>query len=186
MQVKVDWKKSINKFFDVQFNLNFIWFKVDHVFHLCDKEHLQQCSACNPTQIFFSSKFSYLILCNTTHKTEIGIANRCGTTNSEPPGANHYDMPIRNTEQQSDHIYYTLLWRCTALLRIWQATRNFAIMLSQNNFSELNQHILPFFIKFYCADHIWSTAGDALRREQMVKCDPIVLSNVIKSSLHAT
>ncbi len=46
----------------------------------------QQCSAWNPTQIFFSSKFSYLILCNPTHISEIGIANRCGTTNSEPPG----------------------------------------------------------------------------------------------------
>jgi len=45
----------------------------------------QQCS-CNPTQICFTSKFSYLILCNPTHKTETGIGNRCGTTNSEPAG----------------------------------------------------------------------------------------------------
>jgi hypothetical protein len=38
-------------------------------------------------KIFFTSKFSYLTFCNlTTHKTETGIENRWGTTNSEPPG----------------------------------------------------------------------------------------------------
>ncbi len=52
-------------------------------------EHLQRCSVCDPAKIFFTSKFSY-ILFFATHWT------------------NYYDRPIRNTEQQSDPIYYTL------------------------------------------------------------------------------
>jgi hypothetical protein len=42
-------------------------------------------------------------------------------------GTNHYHGPITNTEQQLDHISYTLL-----------ATAMCAIMLSQNNFLEPN------------------------------------------------
>jgi hypothetical protein len=38
------------------------------------------------TTSFFTSKFSYLLFCNPTHKTETGIVNRWGTTNSKPPG----------------------------------------------------------------------------------------------------
>jgi hypothetical protein len=101
-------------------------------------KHLQRCSACNPAKLFFTSKFSYLIFCNPTHKTETGIANRWGTTDSEPPG------PIKNTERQSHHIYYTLLCRCTPLLRPLSATANFAIMLSLNRFPERNRQILTF------------------------------------------
>jgi hypothetical protein len=49
-------------------------------------EHLQRCSVWNTAKIFFSSKFSYLLFCNDTHKTETGTANRWGTTNRQPPG----------------------------------------------------------------------------------------------------
>jgi hypothetical protein len=35
-------------------------------------------------KIFFTSKFSYSLFCNPTHKTEAGTANRWGTTNGEP------------------------------------------------------------------------------------------------------
>jgi hypothetical protein len=51
-------------------------------------DHLQPwCSVCDPTKIFFTSKFSYLLsFFNPTHKTESGIANRCEITNSKPPG----------------------------------------------------------------------------------------------------
>jgi hypothetical protein len=45
---------------------------------------------------------------------------------------------MRNTEQQSDHIYYTLFCRCTPLLRHLPATATSAIMLSQNDFPEPN------------------------------------------------
>jgi hypothetical protein len=46
--------------------------------------------------------------------------------------------PMRNTEQQSDHIYYTLFCRCTPLLRHLPATATSAIMLSRNHFREPN------------------------------------------------
>jgi len=39
-----------------------------------------------PCKIFLTSKFSYLLFCNPTYKTEIGTAYRWGTTNSKPPG----------------------------------------------------------------------------------------------------
>jgi hypothetical protein len=42
-------------------------------------------------------------------------ANTWGTTNSKTAWTNHYDEPIRNTEQQLDHIYYTLFCMCTPL-----------------------------------------------------------------------
>ncbi len=42
-----------------------------------DLEHLQQCSVCGPAKLFFSHpSFSYLLFSNSTHKTEIGTANR--------------------------------------------------------------------------------------------------------------
>jgi hypothetical protein len=52
--------------------------------------------------------------------------------------------PIRNTEQQLDHIFYTLFCRCTPVLRLSPATATCAIMLSQNYFPESNRHILDF------------------------------------------
>ncbi len=53
---------------------------------------------------------------NPTNETRTRTANRRGTTNSQTTWINHYDGPIRNTEQQSDHIFYTLFCRCTELL----------------------------------------------------------------------
>lgn len=41
-----------------------------------------------------------LLFCNPTHKTKTGPANKWVTTISKPAGA----KPIRNQEQQSDHI----------------------------------------------------------------------------------
>jgi hypothetical protein len=52
--------------------------------------------------------------------------------------------PIKNTEQQSDYIHYTLLCRCTALLDLLPATANCAIMLSQNQCPVSNWHIFTF------------------------------------------
>jgi hypothetical protein len=49
-------------------------------------EHLQRCSVCDPAKIFFTSKFSYVLFCNPTNKSETGTANRWGTTDNEPPG----------------------------------------------------------------------------------------------------
>jgi hypothetical protein len=49
-------------------------------------ELLQRCSVCDPAKIFFTSKFSYLILFNPTHQAQIGTANRWETTNCKPSG----------------------------------------------------------------------------------------------------
>jgi hypothetical protein len=37
-------------------------------------------SMCDPANLFFTSKFSYLIFCNPTHNTETRTANRSGIT----------------------------------------------------------------------------------------------------------
>jgi hypothetical protein len=57
-----------------------------------------------------------------THKTETGTANRWGTCKSKPPGPISMMGQSKNTDHQSDHIYYTLLWRCIELLRLSPAT----------------------------------------------------------------
>ncbi len=50
-------------------------------------EHLHSSSAHYVTlpKYFSHPSFSYVLFCN-PHETEIGIANKWGTTNSEPPG----------------------------------------------------------------------------------------------------
>jgi len=71
---------------------------------------------------------------------------------------------MRNTEQQSDHIYYTLFCRCTGLLRLLARVAKCAIMLWQNHFPEPNRRILTFLHPILIVqDHILSTAGDAVR-----------------------
>ncbi len=72
------------------------------------KEHPLQCSACELTKIFLTSKFSYLLFPTLTHKTKIETANSQEITNNKPP------RPINMIANQkhgaaSDHIYYTLL-----------------------------------------------------------------------------
>ncbi len=79
----------------------------------------------------FTFTFNYLLFfCNPSHKTETGTAKRWGTTNSKPLG------PIIIMGQKLDHIYCTLFCRYTAFLRLFVATANDAIMLSQNQFPE--------------------------------------------------
>ncbi len=129
-------------------------------------KHLQWCSIYDPQNIFFTCKFSYLLFSNPTHnKTETGrTANRWGTTNSKPCGTNHYDRPIRNTEQQHSDQFITLFSWFTELL--WQTSashhKNCAIMRSQNYFSDPNPHFFfwLFFNQSYCAgsshsEHHW-------------------------------
>jgi hypothetical protein len=41
-------------------------------------EHLQRCLVCEPAEVFCTSKFSYVLFCNPTNKTETGKANRWG------------------------------------------------------------------------------------------------------------
>jgi hypothetical protein len=42
------------------------------------KSKIQRCSVYDPAKIFFTSKFSHVLFCNPTHKTEGGAANRWG------------------------------------------------------------------------------------------------------------
>jgi hypothetical protein len=82
-----------------------------------------------------------LLFFNSTHKTKTGTANRWETINSNPPRpiklssqSTVDDGPIRNPEQQSDHIYNTLFCRCTALVQLLLAMSNCSIMQSQKHF----------------------------------------------------
>jgi hypothetical protein len=92
-----------------------------------------------------ASKFSYLLFCNPTHKTETGILNRWGTTtNRQPPGP--IIMILQSETLRSSQIIFVTLFcsvaqRCCAF---HQPRQTFAIMLSQNAFPELNRHILTF------------------------------------------
>jgi len=102
----------------------------------------------SPCKSFFH--IQVLVICffffKPTHESETGAANRCGRlliANQLDQFIN--DGPIRSTEQQSDHIYYTLFCRSTMLLRPLPATANWVILLSQTSMFWL------FFIQFYCA-----------------------------------
>jgi len=77
---------------------------------------------------------------------------------------NHYDRPIRNTEQQLDHIYYTLFFhRCAALLLVSFTSRGNNYARAKTPFPEPNRHTFGFSSSnFTVQDHILSTAGDAL------------------------
>ncbi len=127
-------------------------------------KHLQRCSVCDPQNIFFTSKFSYLLFSNPTHKTETGrTANRWGTTNSKPCGTNHYDGPIRNTQQHSDQ-FITLISRFTEFLCLLPATTKTVQLCGAK---KLFFWAKPAFFDFSSSnctvgDHIVSTTGDAL------------------------
>ncbi len=125
-------------------------------------EHLQQCLlGMQPCKHIFHTQVLVIYFFATPHiKLNLGqqitggllIANQLD---------NHYDRPIRNTGERSDNIYETFSCTCTALLRILPATAKFAIMLSQNDFPEPNQHVLTFLHPIFdCAashtEHSWS------------------------------
>jgi hypothetical protein len=59
------------------------------------QENLYQCSVCDLAKIFLTSKFSYSLFSNLTHKTKTGTANRSETTNSKPPGSKSLRLGIQ-------------------------------------------------------------------------------------------
>jgi hypothetical protein len=117
----------------------------------------------DPCKIFFTSEFRYLLSCNPTHETETRTANRWGTTNSKPPGRIVW-WAIRNTDQQSYHLYYTFFSRWNALLRLLPATPTLCNYSETKPFSWTKPAILDFFSSsnFNVQDHILSTTGNAL------------------------
>jgi len=52
--------------------------------------HLHQCSVSHPTKIFLTSKFSYLLFLNPTHKTKTETANMWENTNSNLVDQSNY------------------------------------------------------------------------------------------------
>jgi len=71
--------------------------------------HVQLSSECDLTKIFFTSKFSYLLFCNPTHKTE----TRFNVFRGGLLVANHLNLSVwwankKHSKKQSDQIYYTL------------------------------------------------------------------------------
>jgi hypothetical protein len=101
-------------------------------------EHLQRCSVCDPAKIFFTFKFSCVLFCNLTNKTETGTSNKWGTTNSKPPGPIIMMNQSETPKQQLDHFNYTFFCRCTALLCRLPATA------AVHNYAEPNWHTLDF------------------------------------------
>jgi hypothetical protein len=121
-------------------------------------ELLQWCSVCDPAKIFLTSKFSYLLFSNPTHKTKTGTPNRRETTNSTPPRP-IIMFGLSETGSNSQIIFIM----CQALLCLLPHSANYAKMLGQNHFAEPNWHVLTFLHPiFIWQDQILSTGGVAL------------------------
>jgi hypothetical protein len=58
---------------------------VAHFQLLSPSEQLDLCSVCDPPRVFLTSKISYLLFLNFTHKTETGTVQKVETNNSNPP-----------------------------------------------------------------------------------------------------
>jgi hypothetical protein len=113
------------------------------------EERLQQCSVCDLAKIFFTSKFSYLLFANPNIKTNTGISNRCGTTNSKPLGP-IITMSQSETLSSSEIIFSTLFSSGV------QVAAPFTSHYTLCNYAEPK----PFsWIQFYCAgsntEHCW-------------------------------
>jgi hypothetical protein len=99
-------------------------------------QHLQQCSVCVLGEILFTSKFSYLLFCNSALKTE--TTTRCRTTNSKQLGP----IIMITTDQQSNHMFFFA--GAKRWCAFYQPMADWSIMLSQNHFPEPKRHILTF------------------------------------------
>jgi hypothetical protein len=98
---------------------------------------------CESAKIFFTSKFSYVLFCNPTHKTETETTNRWGTSNSKPLGL-IIMMGQSKILSSCQMLFISLLYRVTQILRLLPVMASCAIMLIENNFPEPNWHILSF------------------------------------------
>ncbi len=81
----------------------FLWITICHIL----LEHLQRCEVCDPAKKNFTSKFSYLLLSNPTHKIKMGTAS------GRQLIANHLHQSIWLANQKQGaavRSYYILLW----------------------------------------------------------------------------
>ncbi len=130
------------------------------LFQFTSLEHLQRCPVCDPATIFFTSKFSYTLFCNPTHKPETGIANRWGTTNSKPTGL----IIIMST---SEIMFITLFsagaHHCCAL---YQPLQTVELCWAKTIFLSQAGMFVLFFVQFYCAgshtEHHWRCSYNAI------------------------
>ncbi len=95
--------------------------------------------------MFHTSKFSYLFFQTPPLKQKRGLqigGRLLIAKHLDQSLWFRYDWAIRNTEQQSDHIYFTL-WACVcqALLCPLPASANCALLLGWNHFAEPNRHV---------------------------------------------
>ncbi len=112
--------------------------------------HLQRCSVCDPAQIFFTSKFSCLVFCNTTNKIEIGTSNRWG---------NHLHQSLwwANQKHWAAVMSY-LLHSFLEVHTIYQPSQTVQLYWAKTMF--LSQTSMFFFLKiipFYVQDNSWAT-----------------------------
>ncbi len=97
---------------------------------------------------------------------KLGQQRGAGTTNSKPPGPiNHYDGSIRNTEQQSDHIYYTRFCKCTARATctiVWSQIKPFSwVKPTYVGFSSSNLTLHDHILYFNSLVWLWQSSGSS-------------------------
>jgi hypothetical protein len=125
-------------------------------------DHLQWCSVYDPAKIFFTSMFSYLLFRNPTHKTEIGTAYRCRTTNSKSPGP-IIMMGQSETLIDSQIIFITLFSACEEPCCTFYQHSKLCNSVEPKLFSWAKPSNLDFsWSNFTKQDHVLRTAGDAL------------------------
>jgi hypothetical protein len=130
-ELESSWFKQIENSIHLSEN----WIEV--LGHMSFLDHLQRCSVCDPVKIFFISKFSYVLLCNPTNKTETGTANnRWGGLLI----ANHTDQSLRWANQKH-----------------WASVRSYLL----HSFLQVQVGFSSSI--FTVQDHILSTIGDSLR-----------------------
>jgi hypothetical protein len=121
-------------------------------------DHLQCCSVCDSAKLFFTSMFSYLLFCN-PHKTEIGTAYRCRTTNSKSPGP-IIMMGQSETLINSEIIFITLFSACEEpCCTFYQPQQSLQFCWAKTIIPSQSGKFRLFFIQFYWAgsrtEHRW-------------------------------
>jgi hypothetical protein len=76
-----------------------------------------QCSVCDPAKIILTSKFSYSLFSNPTHKTKIGTANMWDTANDKPAG----QLLLLVNQKEGAAVRSYLLHSSLAGVRLWGA-----------------------------------------------------------------
>jgi hypothetical protein len=104
--------------------------------------------------------YIYMYVCmyiNLTHKTETGTANRWGTTNS-----NHMDQLLWLANQKhwvavKSYLLHSFVQECSNCA-FYQPRQIVQVCRAKPTFLSQTDMFWLFFIQFYCADRILSTA----------------------------